>query len=322
MMGNITSALKDFGLSRLSGKGEGNYSFLVILHSRSVKDSLIKKFDLAKVYDIPESDMTKVRNQFDEYVNITAELEGNFTITVTDKDPQRAADIANNYVEVTNTVSENLFHNESRINREYLEDRLSGINKAVILITDSLQKYSSSKLIFSPLDQAKGISTALSDIKAEIMKQEIMEQMLINRFGENDQSTLQQKSIISELKKKLTSATNEPGFAGNFPVSGATKVGMDFMKLYAEFEAYSKVKAFLMPMLEEAKLNEKRMTQTIFIVDKAMPPEKKSYPKRSLILLGAFSGSIVLGLIFIILLDSLKKLRKKFLTKKAELLNS
>ena len=319
MMGNISSALKDFGLSKIGGKSEGSYSFLVVLDSRTVKDSIIKQFDLSKVYNIPSSKMSLVRKQLEDYLNITVEMEGNYTISVTDRDPKRAADIANAYVSISNAVSQKIFHNESRINKQYLEDRLTGINRALTDISNALQLYSSKNMVFSPQDQAKSVTTALGELRAEIMKQEIAEQMLINKFGVNDPYTQQQRFVIEELKKKLSSATKEPGFAGNFPLSEAAKVGMDYMKLYTEFEAYSKVKAFLLPMLEEAKLNEYRMTETIFIIDKAIPPDKKSEPKRSVILSGGFLGSIAFSLIFVVLMDALKTLSKNYRIRKAEL---
>lgn len=312
MMGNLSSALKDFGLSKLGGKGEGSYSFMVILNSRTVKDSLIYLYNLPKVYELPENQMTLVRKQFDENLNITSELEGNYTISITDNDPNRAASIANKYVAIANSLSQQIFQSESKVNREYLEDRLKGIEGALASITEALQKYSSDKLIFSPQDQAKSISSALADIQSEILKQEIVAQMLKNKFGESDPYTQQQNNIISELKKKYNTVTDEPGFAGNFSIKGSAKVGMDFMKLYAGFEAYSKVKAYLMPMLEEAKLNEKRFTQSLFIVDKALPPDKKSSPKRSLILLGAFVGSFSFSILIVVLLDSLRRLKRNY----------
>lgn len=317
-MGNLSSALKDFGLTKLGGKSEGAYSFLVILDSKSVKDSIIRKYDFRKIYDIEESRPSLVVKQFEDNLEITAEAEGNYTISFTDEDPKRAAEVANLYVSVANSVSQKLFHEESSVNMLYLEDRLNGINSAINLISDSLQMYSSKKLVFSPLDQAKSISTALAELKAEVMKQEIVEQMMVNRFGADDPYTLQQRTIINGLKKQLSSATTEPGFAGNFPVNTAAKVGMEFMRLYAEFEAYNKVKAFLLPMLEESKLNVSRNTQTLFVVDKALPPDRKSAPKRSLILAGTFMGSFVLIVLIIIIFDFFRDVTRKYRSKKQE----
>lgn len=77
------------------------------------------------------------------------------------------------------------------------------------------------------------------------------------------------------MKNQLDKAENKPGFAGNFALKDAVKVGSKYMKLYTEYEAMSKVKAFLLPMLEQAKLDEIREAPTMYVLDYARPAIKK-----------------------------------------------
>jgi capsule polysaccharide export protein KpsE/RkpR len=298
----------------LGGKTDGLYSFLVILDSWTVKDSLINKYRFDTVYNIPKNKMTKLRKKFEENLEITLEPEGNYVIYFTDEDPVRAANVANDYVEISNFVAQKIIQTEASFNRKYLEARIASIDTLVNSLLDSLQKYSGKNLIFSPEEQAKAISTSYIDLKASKISQEILYELYKSRYGENDPLTFSQKNILESLKQKLDEFENKPGYIGNFPLKSLTKVGGEFLRLYAEIETYSKVKSFLLPYLEENRLNEHRQMQYLIVLDKATPPDQKSKPKRSLIVLGSFFGSFILITFFIIVLDAFRRYKREILS--------
>ncbi len=307
MIGGISSTLKDIGLGKLGGKTEGVYSFLVILDSRAVKDSIINKYRFDTIYKIPMNQISKLREAFENNLEISLELEGNYTISFTDKDPIRAANVANDYILVANGIAQQLMQEEAKFNRSYLEQRLEGIEETLNRVVDSLQKFSQQKLIFAPLEQSKAISISYTDLKANKMAQEIIYNLYKTRFGENDPVTLSQKTIVDNINQKLYEFENKPGYVGNYPLKSSAKVGSDFLRLYAEFETYTKVKSFLLPVLEETKLNEYRKFQYLIFLDKATPPDTKSRPKRSIIIAGTCFGSFILISFLIVFVDSIRK---------------
>ncbi len=311
LIGGLSSTLRDIGLSKLGGKTDGAYSFLVILDSRTVKDSLINKYRFDTIYNIPKSKMTKLRKKFEENLEITLEPEGNYVIYFTDKNPIRAANVANDYVAISNSVAQKIVQTEAAYNREYLEKRISSIDTLITVYLDSLQKFSQKNLIFSPDEQVKAISSSYIDLKANKISQEILYELYKTRYGENDPVTFSQKNILDNLGRKLKEFEDKPGFVGNFPLKSLTKVGGEFLRLYAELETFTKVKSFLLPYLEENRLNEHRQLQYLIILDKATPPDQKSKPKRSLIVLGSFFGSFILIAFLLIIYDNYLNLLKK-----------
>ena len=86
MGSGISSALKDFGLTKLGGAKGESYSFSVILNSRTVIDSIIRIYNLHTVYDLPQTSMTKIREEFIANVDITIEKDGNYAISIWDTD--------------------------------------------------------------------------------------------------------------------------------------------------------------------------------------------------------------------------------------------
>lgn len=306
MLGNVTSALKDFGLSKLGGSKSESYTFLAVLESRSLKDSLIKKFDLAKDYNVPDSNLKAVRDILKENLEFELTSEGNYNISVTSRDPKKAAIMANSCVGIANDVSLRLQRQEASTNRKYLEERLENNEKQLRMIGDSLKKLSGSTLVFSPLDQAGAISSALADMKSEVMKAEIQYEMLKNSLGEQDPAAVTQKMALQQYRTKLFEAENKSGFAGDFALRDAMSIGVRYAQYYAEFEALTKVKVFLKPMLEQAVLDEFKDTPTMYVLDEAIVPQTKSRPQRSLIVAGTLLGTFIIMCILVIVSTRLR----------------
>lgn len=127
-LSGLTSMLREFapvrGASTL-GMTRGAYSYLSILNSREAMEMAIKKFDLTAVYGIKDNSMEKAVKKFSENYNVTVEDQGHISITVYDRDPQRAADIANYMVQVLNDINIRLNTKESGENRAFLERRVA-----------------------------------------------------------------------------------------------------------------------------------------------------------------------------------------------------
>jgi len=307
----ISSTLKEFGLTSLTGQTEGAYSYLVILQSRTVLDSIINLFELDKEYKIPKSNMSDLRKEVQSNIEINYEKEGNYVITVWDKDKNRAADIANSYVNIANGHSMDIFREDTKISKGYFEDRLRIVDSSLTAIGNKMSHFSKSTLMFSPTEQAKAVSLSLSDMKAEQAKYDIFYEYYKKNFGENDPLAISFKKLTEEMDNKIKKIQNEPGFLGNFSLAEATGTAVEYMRLYTDFETMTKVKAFLLPMIEKIKGDEIKSVQNLLVVDKAIPPDKKDKPKRSLIVAGGTLGSFVISILIVFLINYLKELRKE-----------
>lgn len=312
IMNTVSSTLKNIGLTKLTGKGSNDtYSFLVILQSRTVVDSLINLFKLDKVYEIPKSQMILLRETFLENVYVGYEKEGNFTISVLDKNPQRAANIANKYIEIANSIAVDLAREEARLQTEHLEQRLDVTNEQIKKLTKLLQTFSKKYGVFSPEDQAKNFSSALAELKLQQLKYETYYDLTKKQYGESDPKTIEFKSLLNKIESQLDDVQNKPGFAGNFSVNNAASVGLEFIYLSADLEANTKLKTILIPMLEDARLDQVKNIENLYVLDKAIPADKKDRPRRALIVAGSAIGSLILIIFIIIFIDSIGLLKRK-----------
>ncbi len=312
-LGSISSALKNFGLTRLGKQGsESGYSYMVILESRTLKDSLIEKFNLAEEYDIPDTLPSLILKELENNLSVTSETEGNFIIACSSKDPVKAKRMVEYYVEKANEFTLQLYYKEAKYNLEYAEQRFEMTDSALTAVTEKLRTFSKKHQIFSPLDQATAAAKALGELKAEKFRQEMIYEMTANRFGEEDPYAKQQKKIVEGISSKLQEAEKQPGFAGDFALEDAPDIGIEYLRLYSLFEAYSQLKAFLLPVVEENRLAEKRVSRTFFYVDQPQVPDKKSRPRRSFIVAGTALGSFIISVLFVLSMYGVENLRKRY----------
>ncbi len=311
VLGNISSTLRDIGLTKLGTQSEG-YTFMVILTSRTLIDSMIKIFDLPRRYNMIDKSMVDIRKEFIENYEVSIEKAGNYTVTIWDRDKDTAALMANTFIRLANQKAMELSQQEAKVTREYLEERFNSIDSALAVLSDSLGKFAGSKMIIAPLEQAQAISSAISDVKAKLIESEIYYELFKKTYGSVDPITDYYKNLKLELSKQLNEIQFKPGFAGNFTIKEAAGIGISYIKLYTEIETYSKVKAALFPMLEKARLDERRNAQFLFVVDEAVPPDKKDRPKRSIIIGGTAVGSFVFSIFLVIAINRYKIFKTQY----------
>ncbi|MFY8160366.1 MAG: GumC family protein [Candidatus Kapaibacteriota bacterium] len=312
MGSGISSALKDFGLTKLGGAKGESYSFTVILNSRTVIDSLIRIYNLHTVYNLPQTSMTKIRDEFFSNIEITIEKEGNYTISVWDTDAIRASRIANDYINIANNHAVKVFKEEASVNVNYLENRIATLDNQLKLISNELSKFSNKNLLFAPEEQARAVSTAMVDLKSNEIQYEMMLNVTKIRYGENDPQSMTYKKLLEEVRAKIKQVETEPGFAGNFPLNKTSDVSLEYMRLFSQYEVFTKLKAILLPSLEKAKLDVVRSATNLFVVDPAEPADQKDKPRRSLIIGGTFAVSLIFSMFLVVFTNNLMNFKRKY----------
>jgi len=100
--------------------------YVGILESRAVSSSVIDRFDLAHVYDVNES-RYRAEKVLRKHTDISVSAEGIVSIVVEDEDPNRAAAMANAYVEELDRQNKRLSSGQATSKRVFLENRLKEI---------------------------------------------------------------------------------------------------------------------------------------------------------------------------------------------------
>ncbi|MCR4417442.1 MAG: Wzz/FepE/Etk N-terminal domain-containing protein [Ignavibacteria bacterium] len=317
-IGGFSSTMKDLSktLGRLGNTSEEAYNYLAILQSRTSFEKVIKEFNLREVYKFdPDDPIEDIIDELKSNVKFNVEDEGNITIKVTDKDPNRAASMANYFVQILNEISIHLGTLEAKNNREFIEKRYIQVLKDLKNVEDSLKYFSEKFSVYSIEEQTKAAIKAAADIKAQIELQKIEYELLTRNYGTEHPLVIEKKLLINELQNRLKSMKfGESSIASSnvslyTPFSQLPEVGIEYLRLMREYELQGKLLEFILPIYEQAKIEEKKDIPVCVVLDKAVPPQKKSHPKRMIIVSASFIGSLILSIILALFLEKLSKLQ-------------
>jgi capsule polysaccharide export protein KpsE/RkpR len=313
LTGNISSTLKDFGLTKLAGGKSDGYTQLVILQSRRMQDTLIKLFDLAKLYDIKDTNLIDLRKELAGHLAMGQEDEGNYNITVWHTSPVVAAEMANKIVEIGNFFAAEIYQAEARVSMRLLEQRYAKEDSNWVAARDSMARFTRRYKLFSPLDQAKGAAAALAELRVKRYEQELRLQMAETTYGAQDPAVQAQRKLLQELTVQQQRAESQPGLAGEFSIAGVgSDVALEYARLYTDLEFYTRLRAVLLPMVEQSRQDISRATPALYVLDPAVPPNKKDRPKRSLIVAGTTLGALILAVLYVIVRDRFLSLKARY----------
>lgn len=291
--GTTSSVLRSLTGGGLRGLGQSSqaYNYFAILKSRTASEAVVRKFNLIEVYDISDTSMEKAIKELASNVSFEEEADDYISIEVLDKDPQRAADIANYYVELLNQISTKLGTTEARNNREFVEARLAQAKTALAIAEDSLRSYQEKSGIMISPEQTETISSiaSLYGMKA---KKEVELAVLEHTMGSDNQLVKQARLELNELDRKLAT----------FP-----EVGLESFRRYRDVAIQQKIVEFLVPIYEQARIDEQKDVPVVLVLDKAIRPERKYKPQRTLIVVLVSSLSLCFLLVSAFLLHGLEQ---------------
>jgi tyrosine-protein kinase Etk/Wzc len=289
LFGSASSVLKGLtAIPRIGGftPPSGAYNYFAILKSRSALEQVARKFDLIHVYDIGDSSMEKTIKALKENTDFEFQDDDYITIDVYDKDPTRAADMANYFVEILNSMSITLGSQEAKGNREFIGQRLDETRANLRGAEEALKLYQEKTGMMMTPEQTSSVS-AVAELYALKAKKEI-ELAVLERKVSADNDLLQQLKLeLHELDKKLLT----------FP-----QAGLESFRLYREAVTQQKILEVLIPLYEQAKINEQKDIPVLLVLDKAVPPQMKVRPQRALIVLVTMSLYVCFSIIAIFLL--------------------
>ncbi|KAA0230005.1 hypothetical protein EDS67_09395 [candidate division KSB1 bacterium] len=291
--GGASSLFKNLaGLGvRLGGSSEA-YSYIAILQSRSAMERVVQKFDLVKVYESRKNSVEEAIRTLSENVEFDIATEGNITVTVYDKSPQRAADMANYFVELLNEISRQLGSTEARNNREFIEKRYRQNIDDLRSAEDSLKVFQQKYGIYALPEQTESAIKAAAELKsAQVQKQ--MEFDIAKRvFGAENPRAQALQLELAEMNRKLSEIKygtedwfNKSSLNFFVPFKDVPELGTEYIRRFRDFEIQNRLMEFLLPLYEQAKIDENKDTPVVLMLDKAVPPERKKRPHRTLIVL-------------------------------------
>jgi len=301
--GGLSSIVAQGAAAGLAGELLGDKSpaklYAELLKLDSLRDPIIDRFKLMELYR--KNFRQDVQKVLRENVSVQVGKEGIITVSVAEKDPARAADMANAFVEELQRLTVRLNITGAGSNRAFLEERIAKVKVELDETENRLKKFQTDYRALSAPQQAESTVRTLSALTAQLNTQEIELSMMRRGMAESSQEVKNLKQSIAALRAQIARYESGSGsgiVAGFGAIPEREKLYLNLMRSFKTSEATYEL---LSKQLELAKVSEANEVSTIQVIQKALPPERKSRPERAKIVLAytftAFLFAVTLALV-------------------------
>jgi uncharacterized protein involved in exopolysaccharide biosynthesis len=299
--GAIASQLGNLGpMAALAGAGglnlkNPNDMYVAMLKGQTVEDGMVRDFDLQQEYHAKR--VSDARKAFEHHATVDGSgKDGLIHIAVDARNPDRAVQLANGYVDEYRKLSQNLALTEAEQRALFFQRQLEQCKNNLASAEVALQKTEQTTGLIELDSQAKALIGSAASLRAQIAAKEVqIEAMQTFASGGNAQLIETQRELegMRAQLAKLGGAESNPN-ALIVPRGQLTEAGLEYVRRLRDVKYYETIFDILARQFEIAKLDEAKEGSLIQVVDPAVRPDRKSFPKRTIIvLISTFAGLFV-----------------------------
>lgn len=298
-----SSAAALAALGSLGGLGGGlgaktpDELYVALLKSDSVQRALVARFDLAARWRMTDYD--QLRRAFASFVRIAADKKsGLISIEVDDQEAAFAARLANAYPEEIAHLMARLAVSEAQARRVFFEQQLKETKERLVAAEVGLRKVQESSGVIVLDKQAEALILGAAQVRAQIAEREVTLSVLRRSATAQNPDvqrlTAEVTALRGELARMESSKDGDRTSPFDLPVSKLSEAGIEYVRARRELKLQETLLESMIRQYEVAKLDEAKEGQVLQVVDVAQPPDRKSKPARTVIVLGsALAGALL-----------------------------
>ena len=303
MLGQLGGLAGAAGLGGVKNTGD---MYVGLMESRTTSDALITRFKLKERYDKTTLDDTRAELK-KASAFVTGKSDGLISVSASDPDPKFAADLANAYVEELVRLTQSFALTEASQRRMFFEKQLEAARDKLANAEVALRTTQEKTGMILPAGQMQAIITSLAQLKGTIAAKEVeMSAMRTFATTQNPEYVRVQQQLRSLQEQLSRMESSQPGKPGGvmLPTGTLPEIGVEYVRSMRDVKYYETIFELLAKQFELAKIDEAKDSSLVQVLDKAIVPERKSKPSRSLITLGAAFVGAVLGVLLAFMRES------------------
>jgi uncharacterized protein involved in exopolysaccharide biosynthesis len=309
------AALSQLGpLAALAGQGAGlrNPSdiYVAMLHSETVANALIDRFSLMSVYK--RKLRGDARKRLEAATEIKAGKEGVISIAVEDRNPQRAADLANGYVEELEKLTKTLNLTEAGKRRLFFEREVKMENDNLADAEVALKQTQEKTGLILLDSQSKAMIESVTSLRASIAVQEVKVQAMRSFATTENPDLVLAEQELTTMRAQLDRLERGGGkrSVADVPIENVPTVGLEYIRKLREVKYHEALFALLAKQYEAAKIDEARDALIVQQMDKATPPEQKSGPHRLIILFNVTLLALIVAIVAALSMEAMERAKE------------
>ena len=314
MGGALSSQLG--GMAALLSGGLGlkntNDTYVALFKSETVEDAMVQRYGLMQQYH--SKFLSDARKVFETHATVDGSgKDGMIHISIVDGDPARAAELTNGYVDQFRLLSEHLAISEASQRRLFFQKELEKAKEDLANAEESLKQTELTTGVMQVDMQARALTETASNLRAQIAGKKVLIQgMETYATGENSQ-LVQEESELASLRAQLAKvggSEDTPGSELIIPKGKVPEAGLEFVRKERDVKYYETIFDILARQFEAAKLDEAKEGALIQVVAPAIIPDRRSAPKRAIIVIVATFIGLFVGVFCALINGALMHVRK------------
>jgi tyrosine-protein kinase Etk/Wzc len=282
---------------RLGDKGTPADIFIAILKSPSVRRRMVADFDLMKLYE--KEKISDAIERLRVKTEVGKSEQGTILITVLDRSPDRAAKMANAYVDMLDSINQNLARTAALERLDFIGDLVESQGVKLEENMVALQEFQEDHNAISIKDQAKAVIAASAEMQVAATELLISKLTLLKSGFSTTHPQVQKLAYQFDLRQEALAFLRDGDSKPDGGVHSEFDLRLDenlFLPLreiprvaqeHANVEKDVLVQAALMKLLlqqqAESLIEASNTTRTVQILDPAMPAEDAARPRRLLL---------------------------------------
>jgi tyrosine-protein kinase Etk/Wzc len=272
---------------------------VAMLKSRTVEDAMVDRFHLKEQYH--KKTQSEARKRFESFVDIdSGSKDGLIRVSVTDGDPKRAAEMTNGYIEEFRRLNATLAITEASQRRLFFEQQLAQAKDNLATAEEALKKTALKTGLIQLDSQSRATIELISQLRAQIAAKEV-QIASIRSFatGENAELQTAQQELTGLRAQEAKIGFSPDGVSNGTAAKGnLQESSLEYIQKFRDVKYFETIFDLLARQYEVAKVDEARQGTTAQIVDRAVVPDWKSAPQRTLIVLAAAVFGLIVGVIW------------------------
>jgi tyrosine-protein kinase Etk/Wzc len=278
--------------------------YAALLRGDSILRTLDERFSLKKRLDADTFEELRIEVQ--KVVRVVIDKRsGIITVEVDDEEPEFAAVLANAYSAELSVVAARLAVSEAQQRRRFFDDQVRQTKERLVQAEDAMRVLQESSGVIVLDKQAAALIEGAATIRASIAEREV--QLRVLRVSSTDQNPAVQRlaaeirALRSELTRMESSTSGgTPGSAVDMPVARIPAAAVDYIRARRELKLQETLLEGMLRQFEIAKLDEAKEGPAIQLVEAAIAPDRKSKPKRAVLILGALVSGFFIACLYAI----------------------
>ncbi len=300
------SALASLGaLAGLAGGAAGIKSpdemYIAFMQGESLQKAVIQKLNLQERYE--KKTIFETREHLKQVVKIAADKKaGLISIEADDKDPEFAAKLANTYVEELRNLMGRLAVTDAQQRRLFYEQAITKTQNELAEAEANFREAKEKSGMQVTAVIAETSVRAGAEMRAQIAAKEVQLSAMSSFATQQNPDVQRLGGELAALRSQLKKL--EMGSGADEKSSPLQQLAV---KSYRDIKAREAMMSVLVAQYESARVDEAKEGPLIQQVDVAVAPERKSKPKRAIIVLVSAFAGLFLGLLVAFIRRAMRK---------------